>query len=99
MSILIDTNLINMTVEQITKENTSIDTELSAVTEAVARLSQSWIGDASDKCSGVYKHIESSYRTDRYRVLQNFSAFLQNQVSGGYENIEAAIVSAAEAFK
>lgn len=88
-----------MAVEQITKENTSIDAELALVTAAVAKLSQNWVGEASDKCNGAYKHIESLYRTDRYHVLQNFASFLHNQVTDGYENIETTIVRAADAFK
>lgn len=99
MAILIDTNRTHMAVEQITKENTSIDAELSFVTTAVAKLSQNWVGEASNKCNGAYKHIESSYRTDRHNVLQNFGSFLHNQVTGEYENIEAKIAGAADAFK
>lgn len=99
MAIKVDTSLLNAAVEQITKENTSIDAELSIAATAVAKLSQSWVGEASNKCIGAYNYIENSYRTDRYRVLQNFASFLHNQVSGEYQNIEAAIVRAADAFK
>lgn len=99
MAVKIDTNCVSAVADQIADINKKMEDDFSSVSEAIGELEKSWQGSASIATLEKFGKIKSSYCTNRYNVINNMVLFMKKQVCGGYEQTEAAVTSAAEAFK
>lgn len=99
MAINVDTNAVRTTAKQISDTNRNISDDFSPVESAISDLRKNWSGNASSAVIGKFDKIKKDYCDDRFKVINDMTNFLRNQVGDGYEVTEATIVSAASAFK
>ena len=84
---------------RIQKLNVTMRDDFKAVRDAIAKLDKSWDSAAATSAIGKFNAIDGAYGEARYTVVDNFVAFLFQQVGEGYEQTEAANKSLADAFK
>lgn len=71
----------------------------SSVQDAITRLDGVWDGSAATNAISKFNSIKNSYCDSRYKVVDNFVAFLHQQVGEGYVQTENVNKSLADAFK
>lgn len=69
------------------------------VQNAINRLNDSWDGLASNNAMSKFNTVRNTYCNARYNVVDNFVAFLYQQVGQGYTQAESANKSLADQFK
>ena len=79
--------------------NNQMKNAFSDVQNAMTRLNSSWDGSASTQALSKFDAIKNSYCDARYNVLDNFVAYLHQQVGQGYTQTEAVNKSLADQFK
>ena len=79
--------------------NGQIKDEFRSAQNAVTRLDNVWDGAAASNAISKFNAIRNAYCDARYNVVDNFVAFLYEQVGEGYAQTEAANTSLADAFK
>lgn len=97
--IKIDTAKVVNTASRITTINQQIDTEFERMEKAIAHLNNCWQSRASDAVIGRFHSIKHSFKDSRFQVMQNYSKFLVQQVSDGYNKTETVNTNLADAFK
>ncbi|MCH6268197.1 WXG100 family type VII secretion target [Neobacillus citreus] len=97
--IKIDTAKVVNTASRITTINQQIDAEFARMEKAIAHLNGSWQSRASDHVIGRFHSIKHAFKDSRFQVMQNYSKFLVQQVSDGYNKTETVNTNLADSFK
>ena len=79
--------------------NNEMNTNFSDVQSAMTRLDRCWDGSAATNAMTKFNSLKNTYCTARYNVLDNFVAFLYEQVGEGYTQTEDVNKALADAFK
>lgn len=79
--------------------NDQMRDDFADVQKAISKLDGSWDGSAATNTISKFNSIKSSYCNARYKVVDNFVAFLHQQIGEGYAQTEDANKSLADAFK
>lgn len=99
MAIKINTSKVDSAASNISRINSNIRNDFSAVTSAINVLNRNWDGSASDNAIRAFNSIKESYCDYRYSVINDLVLFLKNQVKANYENTEQKIQTVADNFK
>lgn len=99
MAIKVNTAAVLRASVQLNAINTDISNGMEDVNRAMRSLSESWIGNASERCRSAYDYIDGNFTDSRFSVLNDFTRFIEQQVSEGYELTEQAVNEAARAFE
>ena len=95
----INTTLVAYTATKLSYENNVLYHKYDDIDKAISNLKRNWSGTACDQCCRKAEYIKSQFKDARYTVVNDFVRFMRQQVGEGYEATEAAISSAANAFK
>lgn len=79
--------------------NNQIRDGFSSVQTAISKLDASWDGAAATNSIAEFNGIKNKYCNARYKVVDNYVAFLYQQVGEGYTQTEETNKSLADAFK
>lgn len=97
---------INIKTAQVLKAATNISTcnlnienAFEEVETAIKNLDNAWDGQASSNAVSRFNSIIKGYKDNRYKVINQYVDFLNQQVGTGYETVETANTSLADAFK
>ncbi len=100
MSVIrVDTDKVYLTSNKINTINGQIRDEFADVVKTVQNLDSSWDGDASTTATRAFAKIKNDFADSRYKAMNNFVKFLNQQVDEGYEQTEQANTNLADAFK
>ena len=95
----VDAEQVVATANRIKNLNNQMRDGFSSVQDAISRLDGTWDGSAATNAIGKFNAIKNSYCDARYNVVDNFVAFLHQQVGEGYTQTEATNKSLADQFK
>ena len=95
----VDTEQVIAIANKIKSLNNQMRDDFDSVQDAITRLDGTWDGSAATNAISKFNAIKNSYCDARYNVVDNFVAFLHQQVGEGYTQTEAANKSLAEQFK
>ena len=87
------------TANRISTLNKRMQEQFSDVSDAIGKLDKHWDSPAASSAIGKFHGIEEAYCEARYNVVDNFVAFLHQQVGEGYKQTEAVNVSLADQFR
>lgn len=79
--------------------NSQMRDSFTKVESAVRKLDGAWDGIAAGSAMGKFNAIKNTFCEARYTVLDNYVAFLHNQVGVGYQQTETANKNLASWFK
>lgn len=99
MSIKVNTAAIANSANKIATYNSMIDNNFSSVVQAVNSLDRTWESGVSSMAVNAFHNIYRVYPESRYRVIDDMKRFMIRTVGDGYENVETAVNTAANAFK
>lgn len=88
-----------LTANKIKNLNTQMRDGFNEVQTAIRKLDGTWDGAAATNAVNRFNAIKTSYCDARYTVIDNFVAFLYQQVGEGYSQTEDANKSLSEQFK
>lgn len=97
--IQIETGKVVAAADQISELNHQMDHEFEKLEKAIQRLNGRWNSRASDVVIGKFYSVKNNFKDSRYKVMQDYSNFLKQQVSDGYNATESANTNLADAFK
>ncbi len=97
--LIIDAEQVVATANRIKNLNNQMRDSFSSVQDAITKLDGTWDGSAATNAISKFNAIKNSYCDARYNVVDNFVAFLHQQVGEGYIQAEAANKSLADQFK
>ena len=95
----VDAEQVIATAKRIKNYNNQMRDGFSNVQNAIDKLNNSWDGSAASSAISKFNAIKNSYCEARYNVVDNFVAFLHQQVGEGYTQTESANKSLADQFK
>ena len=95
----VDAEQVIATAKRIKNYNNQMRDSFSNVHNAIDKLNNSWDGSAASSAISKFNAIKNSYCEARYNVVDNFVAFLHQQVGEGYTQTESANKSLADQFK
>ncbi len=95
----VDAEQVVATANRIKNLNDQMRDRFSSVQDAITRLDGTWDGSAATNAISKFNDIKNSYCDARYNVVDNFVAFLHQQVGEGYTQTEAVNKSLADRFK
>ena len=95
----VDVEQVVNTANRIKKLNTEMKDGFSSVQDAIKKLDDTWESSAATNAMTKFNAIKNSYCEARYTVVDNFVAFLHQQVGQGYTQTENVNKSLAEQFK
>ncbi len=95
----VNTDMVLLTAKNISDINDSIRNGFSDVEDAISSLNSNWEGSASENAFTQFNAIKDAFCENRYNVVANYVAFLQQQVDAGYVGVENINNKLAEAFK
>lgn len=95
----VDAEQVIASANRIKNLNDQMRDGFSSVQDAITRLDGTWDGSAATNTISKFNAIKNSYCDARYNVVDNFVAFLYQQVGEGYTQTEAANKSLADQFK
>ena len=95
----VDAEQVIATAKRIKNYNNQMRDSFSNVQNAIDKLNNSWDGSAASSAISKFNAIKNSYCEARYNVVDNFVAFLHQQVGEGYTQTESANKSLADQFK
>lgn len=95
----VDAERVIAAANRIKNLNNQMRAEFKSVQDAISRLDSSWDGSAANNAIRKFNAIKNSYCDARYNVIDNFVAFLHQQVGEGYIQTEATNKSLADQFK
>lgn len=87
------------TAMRIKNFNDQLRDDFNSVQDAITRLDGTWDSPAALNAINKFNAIKNSYCEARYNVVDNFVAFLHQQVGEGYTQTETANKSLADQFK
>lgn len=99
MAINVDTGAVINAASEISKVNKKLESDFTQVKAKVKTLDGYWDGSASEKVLGAFDSLTKNVVENRAIVFESFASFLRSQVGENYEAQEAALTSAASAFK
>jgi len=79
--------------------NNDMNKSFDTMQKAINALDASWDGSASSSAISEFNSIRNKYKDVRYKVIDNYVAFLYQQIGEGYTSAEAQNKSLADAFK
>lgn len=79
--------------------NEHMNSEFDAMQKAINEMDASWDGTASNEAIKAFNSIKKNYKNVRYKVIDNYVAFLYRQIGEGYTLAESQNKSLADAFK
>lgn len=97
--IQVDTGKVVAGANRISELNHDIDNEFERVEKAIQRLNGRWNSRSSGVVIGKFYSIKNNFKDSRFKVMQDYSNFLKQQVSDGYNTTETANTNLADAFK
>lgn len=97
--IQVDTSKVVSAADTISELNQDIDREFEHLEKAIQRLNGRWNSRASHVVIGKFYSTQNNFKDSRFKVMQDYSNFLKQQVSDGYNVTETANTSLADAFK
>lgn len=97
--IQVDTGKVVAVANRISELNHDIDNEFERVEKAIQRLNGRWNSRSSGVVIGKFYSIKNNFKDNRFKVMQDYSNFLKQQVSDGYNTTETANTNLADAFK
>ena len=95
----IDVEQVVAAANRIKNLNTQMKDDFDCVQDAITKLDGAWDGSAATNAIGKFNAIKNAYCDARYNVVDNFVAFLHQQVGEGYTQTETANKSLADQFK
>lgn len=95
----IDAEQVVATANRIKNLNNQMRDGFDSVQDAITKLDGVWEGSAATNAIAKFNSIKNSYCDARYNVVDNFVAFLHQQVGVGYTQTESANKSLADQFK
>lgn len=97
--VIVNTSKVVQVANKISSINTEINNDFDDMEEWVQRLNKNWNSEANSHVIGKFHSIKGALKQSRYDVLDNYSRFLKEQVSDGYEKTENANTKLSDAFK
>lgn len=97
--IQVDTSKVVSAADTISELNQDIDREFEHLEKAIQRLNGRWNSSASHVVIGKFYSAKNNFKDSRFKVMQDYTNFLKQQVSDGYNVTETANTSLADAFK
>lgn len=97
--IQVDTNKVVAAADRIGELNHDIDHEFERLEKAIQRLNGRWNSRASHVVIGKFYSTQNNFKDSRFKVMQDYTNFLKQQVSDGYNVTETGNTSLADAFK
>lgn len=95
----VDADQVVATANRIKNLNNQMRDSFNSVQDAVKKLNGTWDSPAATNAIAKFDAIKNSYCDARYNVVDNFVAFLHQQVGEGYTQTEAVNKSLADQFK
>ena len=95
----VDVEQVIGTANRIKNLNNQMRDGFSSVQDAITRLDGTWDGSAATNAISKFNTIKNSYCDARYKVIDNFVAFLHQQVGEAYGCVESVNKSLADQFK
>lgn len=95
----INTAAVVTAATNINTHNEKIRDGISSVEKAIRNLDESWESPAATVAIAKFNEIKSTFAENRFKVLKNYTNFLLQQVSQGYDDTEDVNVSLAAQFK
>lgn len=94
----IDTGRVKSVASNIQAMNDTVSGDFDTLEKEIARLNKNWDGSGSDAATRVFDKIKKMDER-RHAVVKDMVRFIKCQAGDNYEQTEAAISSAAAAFK
>jgi len=91
--------LVIATADRIKNLNVQMRDEFSSVQDAMNKLDISWESPAATNAINKFNSLKNAYCDARYNIVDNFVAFLYQQVGEGYTQTEEVNISLADQFK
>lgn len=95
----INTEQVVVAANRIKALNDQMRDGLDGVQEAIKKLDNSWDGSAASYALVRFHQMIHTHCNPRYDILDNYVAFLYQQVGEGYTQSETANISLADQFK
>ncbi len=84
------TQVVSNTANDIRNINIKIRDDFDNLCKKVNNLNNSWDGSASDAALKKFTELKNDYSKPRYTVIDNYVAFLCQQIGEGYTQTEDA---------
>ncbi len=97
--LIVNAEQVVATANRIKTINDQIRAEFADVQKAINSLDGEWDGSAASNAMAKFASIRNAYCDARYNVVDNYVAFLHQQVGEGYTQTESVNKSLADAFK
>lgn len=97
--IIVDVDKVKKIASNITSCNKAINSGISDAEQKVKSLNSNWESAAADAVITRFYSIKNDFHTNRFKVVQNFSTILNQQISDGYKQTEETNESLANLFK
>jgi hypothetical protein len=98
-NIKIDTGQVVSAANNIADYNNRLLAEFSSVDSAMKSVESDWVSGVAGSTIGAFNAIKKAYLEPRHQVVNNFVAFLKQQVDPGYTQTETVNESLADKFK
>lgn len=95
----VNTGEIRTLAGNVNSLNDKITIAFDSVLSAMTSLNNSWSGAASESALSVFNKINDNCINIQRLAIADYSKFLTQRVSAGYELVETANKSLSEAFK
>lgn len=95
----VSTDVVVSTAEEINGLNNQIRDGFADVETAMKQLDNQWDSSVATKAMEEFNKMRYSFTDARYKVLENYTNFLLQQIGEGYTQTEDKNKSWADAFK
>lgn len=99
MAILINTTAVETAANRIDVINREISNDMDTLDLVLRGLQSTWQGSAATTAVNRYHNLKRSLGDTRFTVVNGMVSFMKIQVGEGYESMEHAVKTAAQAFK
>lgn len=96
---LVNTDAIRTTAEEIEALNTSLDNAFSSVKTSMDSVKNTWSGAASEKAYSIFVSIKDNHIEAQRTAVCDYVNFLKQFVATGYETVETENIRLSDQFK
>ncbi len=101
--ILVDTQAVVKTADDIARYNQKIQSEFDSIVHAMNTLQRNWNSPAKEKAINSFNKIKKNYqdsaKNSRYQIINNYVNSLKDVVKDDYVAVEEANIKIAEGYK
>ena len=97
--IIVDVDKVKKIASHIATCNNAIKTGFGDMEKRVNSLNSNWDSAVADAVITKFFSIKNDFYSNRYKVVENFTNVLNQQISDGYRQTEVENVSLADLFK